>query len=51
MVGHAAADIVILGAGTGGMPCACEIREALSNDHRIVVINSSPMFQFVPSKP
>ena len=45
------ADIVILGAGTGGMPCAYEMREALSKDHRIMVINSSPTFQFVPSNP
>jgi sulfide:quinone oxidoreductase len=45
------AHIVILGAGTGGMPCAYELREALSRDHQITVINASENFQFVPSNP
>ncbi len=45
------ADIVILGAGTGGMPCAYEMREALGKEHTITVINASESFQFVPSNP
>ncbi|MFQ5643808.1 MAG: NAD(P)/FAD-dependent oxidoreductase [Thiogranum sp.] len=45
------ADIVILGAGTGGMPCAYEMREALGAEHTITVINASETFQFVPSNP
>jgi sulfide:quinone oxidoreductase len=45
------AHIVILGAGTGGMPCAYEMREALSNEHEITVVNERSTFQFVPSNP
>jgi len=45
------ARIVILGAGTGGMPCAYEMREALGNEHSVTVINASDTFQFVPSNP
>ena len=45
------AHIVILGAGTGGMPCAYEMREALGNDHQITVVNERSTFQFVPSNP
>lgn len=45
------AHIVILGAGTGGMPAAYEIREALGKGHDVTVINSNEYFQFVPSNP
>jgi len=45
------AHIVILGAGTGGMPCAYEMRECLPSQHKITVINASENFQFVPSNP
>jgi sulfide:quinone oxidoreductase len=45
------AHIAILGAGTGGMPAAYEMREALSSEHRITVVNASDHFQFVPSNP
>jgi sulfide:quinone oxidoreductase len=45
------AHIVILGAGTGGMPAAYEMRAALGKDHKITVINASETFQFVPSNP
>jgi sulfide:quinone oxidoreductase len=45
------AHIVILGAGTGGMPCAYEMRDALPREHQITVINASENFQFVPSNP
>ncbi|MEJ2645972.1 MAG: FAD/NAD(P)-binding oxidoreductase [Gammaproteobacteria bacterium] len=45
------AHIVILGAGTGGMPAAYELREALGGDHKVTVINASGTFQFVPSNP
>jgi sulfide:quinone oxidoreductase len=46
------AHIVILGAGTGGLPAAYEMREALDRaQHRITVINALPDFQFVPSNP
>lgn len=45
------AHIVILGAGTGGMPAAYEMRDAVGNDHEITVINERDYFQFVPSNP
>jgi sulfide:quinone oxidoreductase len=45
------AHIIIVGAGTGGMPAAYELREALGKEHRITVINASENFQFVPSNP
>ena len=45
------AHIVILGAGTGGMPAAYEMRALLDRSHRITVVNALPDFQFVPSNP
>ncbi len=45
------AHIVIMGAGTGGMPAAYELREALGKEHTITVINGRDYFQFVPSNP
>ncbi len=45
------AHIVILGAGTGGMPAAYEMREALPKEHKITVVNAVDYFQFVPSNP
>jgi len=45
------AHIVILGAGTGGMPAAYELREKLDRSHRITVVNAVDYFQFVPSNP
>jgi sulfide:quinone oxidoreductase len=32
--------IVVLGAGTGGMPAAYELREKLGRDHRITLVNA-----------
>ncbi|MEO6973615.1 MAG: FAD/NAD(P)-binding oxidoreductase [Rhodoferax sp.] len=45
------AHIIILGAGTGGMPAAYELREKLGKEHRITVVNAVEYFQFVPSNP
>lgn len=45
------AHIVILGAGTGGMPAAYEMKEAVGNKHKVTVVNASDHFQFVPSNP
>ena len=45
------AHIIILGAGTGGMPAAYELREHLDKKHQITVINAVDYFQFVPSNP
>ncbi len=45
------AHIVIIGAGTGGMPCAYEMKEELGKKHQVTVINSNEYFQFTPSNP
>ncbi len=45
------AHIIILGAGTGGMPAAYELREQLGAQHQITVVNAVDYFQFVPSNP
>jgi sulfide:quinone oxidoreductase len=45
------AHIVILGAGTGGMPAAYELRDKIARNHRITVVNAVDYFQFVPSNP
>ncbi|MHB1581365.1 MAG: sulfide:quinone oxidoreductase, partial [Acidithiobacillus sp.] len=45
------AHVVILGAGTGGMPAAYEMKEALGSGHEVTLINANDYFQFVPSNP
>ncbi len=45
------AHVVVLGAGTGGMPCAYELKEKLGKSHQVTVINSNEYFQFTPSNP
>ncbi len=45
------AHIVILGAGTGGLPAAYEMREELGKEHRVTLVTASDLFQFVPSNP
>ncbi|MBN8279775.1 MAG: NAD(P)/FAD-dependent oxidoreductase [Gammaproteobacteria bacterium] len=45
------ATIIILGAGVGGVPCAYELRKAVGAGHRIVLVGSSPRFEFTPSNP
>ncbi len=45
------AHIVILGAGTGGLPAAYEMREILGKEHKVTLVSASDIFQFVPSNP
>jgi sulfide:quinone oxidoreductase len=45
------AKVVILGAGIGGVPCAYELRKQLGNEHEVVLVGSSPRFEFTPSNP
>ena len=45
------AHVVILGAGTGGMPAAYEMKHALGAAHEVTLINANDYFQFVPSNP
>jgi sulfide:quinone oxidoreductase len=44
-------EIVVLGAGTGGMPAAYELKAALGHDAHVTVVNQTEYFQFVPSNP
>ncbi|HEX6260654.1 MAG TPA: FAD-dependent oxidoreductase, partial [Woeseiaceae bacterium] len=43
--------VVVVGAGTGGVPAAYELRATLSKEHEVTLINATPKFQFVPSNP
>jgi sulfide:quinone oxidoreductase len=45
------AHIVIIGAGTGGMPCAYEMRDELDKEHQITMITENETFDFTPSNP
>ena len=45
------ADIVILGAGLGGLPMAFEAREQMRKSDTITVISDSATFHFTPSNP
>jgi sulfide:quinone oxidoreductase len=45
------ANIIILGAGLGGMSAAYEIRAALGSEHHITVVGEGPQFNFTPSNP
>jgi sulfide:quinone oxidoreductase len=45
------AHIVVLGAGTGGMPAAYEIKAEIGKEHQVTLVNASSTFQFVPSNP
>ncbi len=45
------AHIVVLGAGTGGMPAAYELRDELGKEHEITLVNERDYFQFTPSNP
>ena len=45
------AQVAIIGAGVGGVPCAFELRKRLGTQHRVTLIGSSPYFEFTPSNP
>jgi sulfide:quinone oxidoreductase len=45
------AKIVVIGAGTGGVPAAYELKHALGAAHAVTLVNASSRFQFVPSNP
>ena len=45
------AHIVIIGASTGGLPAAYEMREALGSEHKVTVVSNTDTFHFVPSNP
>jgi sulfide:quinone oxidoreductase len=43
--------VVVVGAGTGGVPAAYEIKALLGKKHDVTLVNASSRFQFVPSNP
>lgn len=45
------AHVIIIGASTGGLPAAYEMRELLDDSHHITVVSNTPVFHFVPSNP
>ncbi|MCO6177507.1 MULTISPECIES: NAD(P)/FAD-dependent oxidoreductase [Ciceribacter] len=45
------AHVVVLGAGLGGTIMAYELRDVLSRDDRVSVINKGSVYSFVPSNP
>jgi sulfide:quinone oxidoreductase len=45
------AKVIILGAGLGGVACAYEMKKKLGAAHEVVVVGSSPYFEFTPSNP
>ncbi len=45
------ANIVVVGAGLGGMPAAYDLRKAMGKEHQVTLINPNSHFQFTPSNP
>ena len=45
------ANIVILGAGLGGLIAAYEIKKTLGRDHQVSIISETDYYQFQPSNP
>ncbi|WP_027852176.1 NAD(P)/FAD-dependent oxidoreductase [Marinobacterium litorale] len=45
------ADIVIIGAGVGGMPMAYEMKALARPEDRVIVVSDKDYFHFVPSNP
>lgn len=45
------AHIVVIGASTGGLPFAYDIKKTLGSDHTVTVISNNPNFNFIPSNP
>lgn len=44
-------DVVIIGAGLGGMSDAYEIKAALGSAHRVAVVGEGAKFSFTPPHP
>ncbi len=45
------AEIVVLGAGIGGIPMAYEMKAEMGSGDKLTVISNVPYFQFTPSNP
>jgi len=42
------ANVVVIGAGLGGLPAAYELRHLLGRQHRVTLVSEFPQFTFVP---
>jgi sulfide:quinone oxidoreductase len=42
------ANVVVIGAGLGGLPAAYELRHMLPREHRVTLISNDPKFTFIP---
>jgi len=42
------ANVVVIGAGLGGLPAAYELRHRLGRQHRVTLVSEFPQFTFVP---
>jgi NADH dehydrogenase FAD-containing subunit len=45
------ANVVVLGAGLGGIPTAYELRKKLDSSHRVAMVGAHEYFEFTPSNP
>ena len=45
------ANIIVLGAGLGGIAQAFELKQHLPKEHSVSVVNDSARFEFTPSNP
>jgi sulfide:quinone oxidoreductase len=45
------AHILVIGASTGGLPFAYDIKKTLGKDHEVTVISNNLNFNFIPSNP
>ncbi|MDG2394785.1 FAD/NAD(P)-binding oxidoreductase [Candidatus Thioglobus sp.] len=45
------AHVVVIGASTGGLPFAYDIKKTLGTEHKVTVISNNPNFNFIPSNP
>jgi sulfide:quinone oxidoreductase len=45
------AHVVIIGASTGGLPAAYQIKKLLGKEHEVTLISNTDTFHFVPSNP
>ena len=45
------ARIVVIGASTGGLPFAYDMKKTVGKAHQVIVISNNPNFNFIPSNP
>lgn len=44
-------NVIVVGAGIGGVPAAFELRKKLAKEHTVTLVGASPYFEFTPSNP